>query len=117
MFRKIVKQEIRTYAFKSLMQRKKSYKKLSKVDYNELKLQSYLNDCNTTKEEKIELFKWRTFMSENIAANFRGGKSLITCTKCGNHVENEEELFSNCTYIKENMCVEESFLEAFKDEV
>ena len=32
-------------------------------------------------------------------------------------MENEDELFSNCTYIKENICVEESFLEAFKDEV
>ena len=111
-FKKLVRSKAKTYSFYSLMSRKHSYKKLRNVTYEEYKMQDYLSDPNTTKEEKIQTFKWRTFMAD-VGQNFRGGNDDIPCKLCGSHLDSQQEIFSKCTFIKEKIEITERYDDVF----
>ena len=118
-FRKIVKREIRNYSFKILIQKKMQYKKLSRVDYCSLELQPYLYDPQNKINEKINLLKWRIFMTENVGKNSRGGcnPENIICHLCGAHTEGQEEIFNYCPFIKSHVELQDGYEESFSGSI
>ena len=86
---------------------------MKNLTYEELKIQKYLTNKNTTVEEKITLFKWRTRM-ENFVENFKGGKSDVVCKICKSHVDSQTESF-NCPEIRKTFCIEADYKDIFSD--
>ena len=58
-FKRLVKRKVREITLKQLIKKKDSYKKLDKLNYTEMKTQSYLLSRMLTFEEKKMIFKFR----------------------------------------------------------
>ena len=94
----------------------KKHSKLKDLTYKEHKMKPYLRDSETTLEEKITLFKWRTRM-ENFSNNFkRGRENLAPCVLCGLHDDNQKEIF-NCPQVVEKIDAEDNYQSLFNDTI
>ena len=102
-FKRILKEKIKRYAFDKLIKEKITKSKLRHITYNELKLQNYLFDRETTVDEKIETFKWRTSMAKHFGENFRGGRQSVLCSLCSQHLDSQEETFNSCESLQETL--------------
>ena len=80
-------------------------------------MQPYLTDNETTIEEKINLFHWRTFMAKGVGENFRGGRSQIDCKVCGVHRDNQKEIFNNCIQLKYHIDPDLNYEDIFQGEI
>ena len=120
-FKQLVKESAKKYAFNYLMDKKLNYKKMSKLEYRSLETQSYLLDNKFTFEEKKLLFQYRTRMAK-YAENFRGGKSVTVCPLCSNHIDSQFLILECPTIlhlIEENSNIEkvESLNDLFSDSI
>ena len=70
-FKNIVREKIRTNAFKYLIEIKISQSKLSDIEYSKFEMQNYLRSSKLTNEEKSLLFRIRTRTVDDIKTNFR----------------------------------------------
>ena len=87
-FKNLVKEKIKELTFSSLLEEKTTHSKMKRLTYNEYKTQSYLKNKNITKEQMMNVFRFRTGMS-NFATNFG---SKMKCPLCKNHEDSQEEL-------------------------
>ena len=72
-YTKLIKEKVGKFAFSEMLSLQKKHSKLKDLTYKEHKMKTYLRDAETTLEEKITLFKWRTRM-ENFSNNFKRGR-------------------------------------------
>ena len=94
-FKNLVKEKIKELTFSSLLEEKAKHSKMKRLTYNEYKTQSYLKNKNITKEQMMNVFRFRTGMS-NFATNFG---SKIKCPLCKNHEDSQEQL-KTCETLK-----------------
>ena len=80
-------------------------------------MRSYLFDDKTTLEEKLTLFKWRTSMEKNFGENFRGGRGSIPCPFCLSHVDSQEEVFSQCKFIRDNIEIGKGYEKLYGEDI
>ena len=73
-FKKLIRQEISEMTFKQLSLKKESYKKLSNLNYTEMKTQSYFTSKSLSFKEKKRIFKYGCRMT-NFVEYLRGCKS------------------------------------------
>ena len=99
------------------MSKKDALSKLWGLKYEELKMQAYLLNDQTSIAEKLTLFKWRTSMEQNFGENFRGGRSSVLCPFCLTHSDSQEEGFKSCTLIKDNIHINAQYENLFKEDV
>ena len=119
-FKKLAKLRIKAYFFNDILNKKNSYSKLQRLEYDNLEMQSYLYDANTTIDEKIVCFKWRTSMERTFGENFRGGRDNLVCPHCApnlSHVDSQEESFTRCAFIKKNAHISENYAQIFEKEI
>ena len=69
----MVKENMKNYEFKKLMDEKSSKSKMKNLYYTELKMQDYLKLTTMTKSQTIVVFKFRLRMSP-FGENFRAGQ-------------------------------------------
>ena len=72
-FKRMVKENMKNYEFKKLMDEKSSKSKMKSLYYTELKMQDYLKLTTMTKSQAIVVFKFRLRMSP-FGENFRAGQ-------------------------------------------
>ena len=101
-FKRLVKTRIKEYAFLQLSNKKEKHSKLGNLKYNGLKMQNYLYDRDTSVEEKITAFKWRTHMADHFGENFRGGRERVTCPHCLSHPDSQELSYTDCIFTKQH---------------
>ena len=96
-------------AFNELIAKKESHSKTNDLNYEKLKIQSYLKtDSSITNDEKQLLFKLRTRMTE-LKSNFKNKYFDEVCSLCKNNDENQshlmecEILIDECEALKENI--------------
>ena len=91
-FKNIVKEKSRQKAFQYLTEIKNSHSKSKELVYHELSLQDYLKPGNELSiQDKKFIFAARSNMLE-LNANFKNGKSDISCRVCGMDEENQRHL-------------------------
>ena len=100
-FKVMIKSKAKDYAFRTLCQRKESYSKMKKLNYNEFKIQEYLQNKNFTFDDKKTIFKYRTRMLL-FGENFRAGRDTVLCPLCLKHSDSQFEIL-NCTVIREDL--------------
>ena len=102
-FKKLVKKACEDNALKYLKLHIKSKEK--EIQYENLELRHYLaSDSLLTLQEKKELFKMRTKMTE-VKSNFKNKYGNLNCNNCeenNKHNEETQEHVYKCTEIKEN---------------
>ena len=81
--------------------KKETYRKLERLDYDELRMQKYLACKNLSFEEKKLVFKFRTRMVA-FGENFRAGRDATICPLCQQHSDSQYDLL-NCEIIKESI--------------
>ena len=94
---------------------KRKHSKLKDLSYETLDMKQYLKDPNTTTEEKIMIFKWRTRM-EIFEENYRGGKQNTNCILCGTHKDGQKESFE-CPNIIDKFTNMDDYSNIFNDRV
>ena len=105
-YRKIVKEKVKTSAFKYLIKEKeKSKKKLRHVKYGSLEMQPYIKSKHFTMQENILLFSLRSGCHP-AKLNFRKmNKGNLMCSlKCENE-ESQTHIFESCKPILEKLDV------------
>ena len=101
-FEKVVKHQIRSQAFKYLLDLKGTHTKMNMLDYEKLKLQPYLEIDDISPLQAIDIFRFRTNMLEDFTDNFRGSKGKRMCISCKSHVDNQYEI-GNCFLFKDKI--------------
>ena len=91
--------------------------KQKNINHNELKMQHYLTDPSTSKEQKLLLFKWRTRNHRGFEDNIRGGKVETYCPLCNNHPDSQEDYFLNCPYLRQRIDVEGNYFQLFYEDI
>ena len=75
-FKRLVKMKTKDYTLEYLLNLKQKHSKMSNLQYEELRLQSYLMDENITVKEAKNIFKYRTRVAnfkDNFKNNHDGG--------------------------------------------
>ena len=113
-FKNIVREKIRTNAFKFLLGIKISQSKLSDIEYPKFEMQNYLRSSEITNDEKSLLFRIRTRTVDDIKTNFRTkyGDDL-RCRMCDSpdleesqcHLLVCETMIEECIELKKNCTV------------
>ena len=108
--RSLVKKNVVETAFKHLLERKSSLSKLSSLHYDQLAMQQYLLDPDTTTRHKRLRFRWRTKM---ITVNWNYGQKT-TCPLCKEHDDTQDHLLQcpslqqvNSHTVGEEICIVE----------
>ena len=114
-FKTLVKEKLKLYAFNQLMMMKKLHTKMKYLRYNQLKMQDYLLDGDTSVDEKRVAFRWRTFM-EDFSDNFRGGKITSPCPLCKSHPD-KESLSFQCPFIAKSISITGKFDSIFHEHI
>ena len=65
------------------------------------------------------MLKSRTFTTENVGKNFRGGRNPddIICHLCGAYAEGQEEIFNYCPFIKSHVDLQDEYEESFSGSI
>ena len=128
-FKKIVKKNVYEFALDELNQKKFKHTKMDNLVYTELKIQDYLLDEDTSTEQKRNIFRFRTMMSD-FAGNYSSSDTPQPCKMCLLHRDcqahavichetmkyvtaegNYEEIFSN-KISKKTACMLEQIIES-----
>ena len=96
-FKEMIKNHSKELTFAILTEEKGKHSKLSNLHYSKFQTQSYLTNKDIPMTNKIEVFKFRTRMS-NFSKNYG---STDPCPACRKHVDSQEELM-NCSQVVEN---------------
>ena len=96
---------------------KETKSKLKPINYTELKMQYYLVDPPTSKDEKRNLFQWRTRMSKSFGENFRGGRKDTICKFCNGHLDSQDDFFYNCPYLQKKIEVKGNYYQLFNESI
>ena len=100
-FKELVRKHVRATAFEELKERQKTHSKSRKLEYNELKMQSYLcANSGMTKKEMTFAFSARAQMLE-VKHNFKLGKSNLSCSLGCDSLEDQEHIL-RCPVLREN---------------
>ena len=110
-FKRMVKENMKNYEFKKLMDEKSSKSKMKNLYYTELKMQDYLKLTTMTKSQAIVVFKFRLRMSP-FGENFRAGQQSKICPFCSLHVDSQEESF-RCAKMNQLMEIKGKFSDVF----
>ena len=115
-FKRLVKIRTKDYTLEYLLNLKQKHSKMANLQYEELRLQSYLMDENITVKEAQNIFKYRTRVAnfkENFKNNHDGGMWCPLCL-----VQPDSQAHSVlCPVIKANIDVRGEYLEIFTDEI
>ena len=65
---------------------------MSKVNYSELRMQSYFYNPAIKPNVAKKLFKFRVHMTSCFGNNFRGSRGEVPCSRCENHIESQEAI-------------------------
>ena len=91
-----------------------------KLDYYELKVQTYFQNKEINKYEARDLFKFRTHMVENVKENFKenfkGNHQNTVCDDCKIHEDSQEKVL-NCEPMKSKVENLHKVVEAYANEV
>ena len=91
-FRKIVKESIMKKAFEYLNCKKESHSKMKNINYDNLKMQTYLKSDNTlSNDKKFLLFKLRTRMTK-LKMNFKNMYVDQICPLCWLHEDSQSHI-------------------------
>ena len=84
MFQRIVKESVKSYAFKSLEKQKLSHSKVKDIKHKMLEIRTYFlpNEIKATKEEIQTIFKLRCRMTD-LKTNMKGIYNTYECPLCG----------------------------------
>ena len=110
-FKKLVKEKIKTFEFSRLMTEKSNKSKLKNVSYSELKMQEYLELKTMNKTQAIVLFKFRVRMSP-FGENYKAGQQTPICPFCSLHLDSQEESFS-CVKLKSMIQISGKYSDIF----
>ena len=114
-FKALVKQRLQIFALKQFNNQKITHLKMRYLNYQELKMQDYLHDKNTTTENKKEVLKWRVFMKD-FGTNFRGGRNNIPCPLCKTH-QDQQKLSFVCPFILNRITVKGRYESIFEPQI
>ena len=89
---------------------KKKHSKLDNLEYQEIKLQSYLELNNMNVEDSKILLRWRLRMTK-FGANY--GDSKKKCPLCETHPDSQEEFFKNCNVVQQQISNKLDYQEIF----
>ena len=56
-------------------------------------------------------------MAEEFGENFRGGRLSVNCPFCNLHVDSQEQVFNNCTFIQEQIEINGNYMDIFESKV
>ena len=100
-YKKKIKKLVQQAAFKYYMKEKDKMTKLDKLEYTQLKLQTYLTEKTTTNKEKYLLYSLRS-RSHEAKVNFKNmNKHDLQCRFGCKTNESQEHIFIQCTKLKE----------------
>ena len=106
-FKKLVKNKVKTAAFKYLTELQATKSKSKHITYKSLELQSYLKPGNSmTIQDKSFMFQARSRMLQ-VKGNFKIGLSDIKCRKCKLEDEEQHHIFK-CPALEENNVIPNS---------
>ena len=96
-WKSIIKQTIKEYTFRKLIERKETHSKVKDLVYSKFEIQDYLKPCSQiiTRKEIELIFKLRSKMV-NIKANYKGSQKTIECSSCNNGEETQEHIYNSC---------------------
>ena len=115
-FKRLVKMKTKDYKLEYLLNLKQKHSKMSNLQYEELRLQSYLMDENITVKEAKNVFKYRTRVAnfkDNFKNNHDGG---MECPLCLEQPDSQAHSVL-CPVIKANIDVRGDYSEIFTHEI
>ena len=102
--KKVLKAAINKKAFDYLMEKREGHSKSKDLQYDSLKMQSYLKaDCDATIRDKCFIFRART-QTLDVKCNFKLEQKSLTCTKCDKFDETQRHLLE-CEALSSNSVV------------
>ena len=102
--KKVLKAAINKKAYEYLMDKREEHSKSKVLQYDSLKMQSYLKaDSDTTIKDKCFFFRART-QTLDVKCNFKHGQKSLSCTSCGKADETQRHLLE-CEALSSNSVV------------
>ena len=98
-YKQLIDNKVEAFTFESLMKKKETHSKMSKVSYKELKIQKYLLDKDIPTATARLVFKYRTHML-SFHKNLKGMSKDEVCPLCNSHNDDQDEM-ENCPVLKE----------------
>ena len=77
------------YELDRLRERQQKHSKMSNVHYTEMKTQEYFKTPGISKEEALNVFRWRVRMAQ-FGENYRGNQERVMCPLCKKHLDNQQ---------------------------
>ena len=114
-FKQLVKSRIRHFSFQRLLIRKNTLSKMTYLEYNEYKIQDYLENPDLSIETKKIVFRWRVHMEKGFAENYRNGNMSVRCPLCMSHPDSQKEAYKNCSFIRNKIQIGGSFENIFDE--
>ena len=110
-----MKKKSKDHALRLLNKQKENHRKMSNLEYCELKTQSYFSIEGLRVEEIQNVFKFRTRMTK-VGGNYRGNEEVSKCPLCGKHPD-VQDMMANCDSIKSNLKMNEDIINIYSDNV
>ena len=94
-----IKEKIKKYTLKVLLESKEKHSKMSNLEYKTLKIQPYFIDECITTENARQIFKYRTRML-SFGQNFRGNEDIKNFPICKDHTDDQNKI-EECKFLNE----------------
>ena len=114
-FKKMVKKKVKEFALDELNKKKFEHTKMDNLVYTELETQDYLLDENITTEQKRNIFRFRTMMSD-FAGNFSSSETPQPCKMCFLHRDCQSHAV-NCYETMKYVTAEGNYKEIFSNKI
>ena len=106
----LIRKQCKEYALEKFLNMKKKHSKLDNLEYQEPKIQSYLELNNMNVEDSKILLRWRLRMTK-FGANY--GDSKKKCPLCETHLDSQEEFFKSCNVVQNQISNKFDYQEIF----
>ena len=114
-FKKMVKKNVKEFALDELNQKKFEHTKMDNLVYTELEIQDYLLDEDISTEQKRNIFKFRTMMSD-FAGNYSSSDTPQPCKMCFFHRDSQSHAV-NCHETMKNVTAKGNYNEIFSKQI
>ena len=115
-FKRIVNEKMKEVAFHSLINKKETHKKLEKLTYPRLEMQSYLKKGVLSVSEARACFKFRTRMGV-FWENFKHSKLKPFCPCCDEDVRDTQRHSFDCKRVGSAVLINNQYEEIFETDI